>query len=439
VSAGPPPSHLCHQFKTELVWEPWRKDGSLRERVARSIPLCRECGAPRPKRTPRRRVRVQVEARRPEKGLLLTENARKVTEKLTTRRRGPRPIRAKGLFSTLAGGGLPGSVVEAELERLLRLGLVRLTYKLRGERRELYSVELRDPEAIEDAGFPGRRDGRREAVARARSRLEPLTHPLAAEVERILSGPDLERLSPLHVDALAAVAVHAASGDVLSRRVFSAHYLGSSKALSRVHGLVRSLIGPLRRLGIREGNALTQVGGTGVLHLAGEELDLQRFPPCVGLSRETLARLDEIELPTGALLLVENLAVFTACCRGEVRDLRGTTVVWTAGYPGRGVRSLVEAADRAGARVDIWADLDLDGIRIARLVAQWTARANPIRMSPADLAAAPVTRRTEPRARRAIEDDLAARPDALLANSLEAIRDAGRWVEQEVFLVARGK
>jgi hypothetical protein len=110
-------------------------------------------------------------------------------------------------------------------------------------------------------------------------------------------------------------------------------------------------------------------------------------------------------------------------------------VVWTAGYPGRGVRSVVERAARLGAQIRIWADLDLDGVRIARLVQAWaTGVVEPFRMSPSDLAAAPRRAKLGDRAQKAIRAELNEQPEAFLSDTLRALLASDSWVEQECFL-----
>ena len=132
---------------------------------------------------------------------------------------------------------------------------------------------------------------------------------------------------------------------------------------------------------------------------------------------------------------MENLAVFEACCRGEVEAARGALIAWSAGYPGRAFRRLVELAATAGAPLRIWADLDLDGVRIARLIASWSAsEAEFHRMDPRDLADAPQRHGLTPRSLAAIRRDLAERPEAPLADTLRALLEGGGWVEQEAFL-----
>jgi hypothetical protein len=55
-------------------------------------------------------------------------------------------------------------------------------------------------------------------------------------------------------------------------------------------------------------------------------------------------------------------------------------------------------------------------------------------MGRGDLAAAPSSRPLIPRAIAAIRRDLEERPQALLADTLQALLEARRWVEQEAFL-----
>jgi hypothetical protein len=109
------------------------------------------------------------------------------------------------------------------------------------------------------------------------------------------------------------------------------------------------------------------------------------------------------------------------------------------------VRRIVTAAGAAGARVRVWADLDLDGVRIARLISSWAASPVPSpiivpwRMDRGDLSAAPVSRPLPPRAAAAILRDLEERPTALLADTLHALLETRTWVEQEAFLAQPGQ
>jgi hypothetical protein len=288
---------------------------------------------------------------------------------------------------------------------------------------------------LRELARPGDEARRRSALGAARERVARLSHPKAVEITAILDSPEAADFSPPLLQALGALAVHAESGEVLAERIFSARYLGGSKVLAGLRGGLERLVGPLAEIGIREGASVTLLGGEGVLHLADLDLDLREFPPFLGLARETLEGLSAVVLPAGGLFVVENLAVFEACCRGEVESARGALIAWSAGYPGRTVRRLVELAAAAGEPLRIWADLDLDGVRIARLIASWSvAGAEFHRMSPRDLAATPQRQPLTARSLAAIRRDLAERPAAPLADSLRALLDSGFWAEQEAFL-----
>jgi hypothetical protein len=299
----------------------------------------------------------------------------------------------------------------------------------------LVRVTLCEPRALRELARPGEDEHRRTTLLRAREKVARLTHPKAAEIASVLAGPEAESFPANLLQALAALAVHAESGEVLAERVFSARFLGGSKLLARLRDRLERLTGPLAEIGIREGASLTLLGGEGKLHFKDRDLDLKSLAPFVGLARETLESVETITFPDAGLFAVENLAVFEACCRGEVEAARGALILWSAGYPGRAFRRLVELAATAGAPLRIWADLDLDGVRIARLIASWSGtRTEFYRMDPSDLADALQRHSLTPRSLAAIRRDLAERPEAPLAETLRALLEGGGWVEQEAFL-----
>lgn len=434
--------HDC-AFRLALEWSEWTPRGSLRERLARRVPVCTVCGREQPARRPRRPVAREEEAVRPEAAPLTDSAGREVAATLLRRSegagRGDVTVPARGLLTDLGRRGHPASVVEERLEAQLRAGWLRLGWRLGRPARELASVTLLDRAALGEHAYPGELARRREALTMARAAVVPLTHPKAREVARLLAAAEAEGYPARLLGALAAVALHAEAGEALAERVFSTRYLGDSKALAAVRGRLERMVGPLTDLGVREGAALTLLGGAGRLRFpnaVGEPfVDLAALPPFLGLTRETLAKIQVIDFPGGGLFVVENLAPFEACCRGEVAAARGCLVAWSAGYPGRAVRRLVEAAAGAAAAVRVWADLDLDGVAIARLVASWAPeRVEPYCMSPADVASARVKRPLSPRAEAAIRADLAERPQALLGETLAVLLDGKCWVEQEVFL-----
>ena len=429
--------HAC-RYRQRLIWSPWERTGPLRERTARRTPVCEVCGGEQPARRPRPPVRREVEAAAPSPISLLDDAGRTVVLAVAVRAGREDLVPARGLLGALAARGLVGSVAEPCLEQLMRSGLVRLSWTL-SPRRGLHSVTVLDRTALEELGRPGERAARGAAVAAAREQLAGIDHPVAGDVERVLSE-EAETISPELALALAAVARHAAEGEVLAERVFSTRHLGSSKALARLRDSIEQRLGPLGALGIREGAALTLLGGAGRVVLArGATLDLAAAPPFMGLSRESAMTISRLELPSAGLVAVENLTVFDACCRGEVSELAGAMFVWTAGYPGRGVRAAIEAAARVGGGVTAWCDLDLDGVRIARIVASWAGGCvcRFHRMGAEEVRTASRKLSLGQRARRAIAREIREGPDDALRATLLAMREEDVWVEQEALLAGR--
>ena len=425
-------THLC-RYRPALVWSTWARGTGGRERTARRVPVCEVCSKERPARHPRIAVAMEEEA--DETGPLLLTGPALLAAGVLARRSSDegQPIPGRGVLSELGTRGLPGSAAIPALEQLMRAGLVRMRWDASG-RRELRAVIVRDPEALAEAATPGGRAAREAALAESRAVLEGLQHPVASEARRVLEE-EAASISPELARAIALVARHAAEGESVAERVFSTRHLGDSKALARLRASVELRLGPLGALGIREGAALTLIGGVGRIALEdGTWIDLAATPPFLGLSRETATRVLAVSLPPAGLVAVENLTVFDACCRGEVAPLVGATFVWTAGYPGRGVKAIVEAAVRAGAPVTAWCDLDLDGVRIARLIAATAPGTAFFRMGPADLIGAPRRLRIGERAVRVLERELRIGAADALTPTLDAMREIGEWAEQECFL-----
>lgn len=435
---APPTDHIC-QYSTQLVWEPWRSAGSMRERVAKRIPLCGVCGRERPARRPRLVDCVERETSEPLAPPMPDPGARRLASLLLERcqRSSGGVVRVRTLLTGMSAVEVPASKVELLLEAFLAAGWIRVRSKAASRLRP-WSVEIRSLDGLEEFAHPGLRAAREAALAAARADAHGRAHPVSEEVANVLASSAVRSMRPTLIRALGAVAVHVDSGETLAQRVFSVRYLGDSKALGRVRKPLERIVGKLGKLGIRDGAVLTLVGGSGRLRCAGQEVDCAKLRPFTGLATETLARLERIDVPPSGLVVVENLANFEACCRDEVSGLEGALVVWSAGYPGKGVRVLVEAASSRGARLRAWADMDLDGVRIARLVMAWAKGAcEPAFMSREDLVAARASKRLTPQATAAIERDLARRPDAPLADTLRTLLETGRWVEQEALLGAR--
>ena len=80
------------------------------------------------------------------------------------------------------------------------------------------------------------------------------------------------------------------------------------------------------------------------------------------------------------------------------------------------------------------ADLDLHGVRIARLVQRWAPSATPWHMAPEDLRRAAVSKSLSQSEAAAIRRDLESRPDEVLSVTLRAFLDERATVEQEALL-----
>lgn len=429
-------SHRC-SYRERIEWGEWNVAGALRVRTSRRVARCARCGSLRPSRKPRKPLQREREAARPAAPPLAGPEANRVADRILSRTSEHPSTGVRGLIRET---GFPGSLVEEWLETFMRCGWVRLHERLSGSRTELTRVDVLEAELLEDFCRPGREASRKDALSTALGMLGELEHPVVRLVSDLLRSPKARSLAPDLIRALAAVARHASTGDACARRVFSARALGDSKALDRLKSQLERIIGPLEDLNIREGGTVVLVGGEGRVECPSQSLQLSRLPPFVGLARETADAIVEVHVPRQGLLIVENMTTFDACCRREVAGTADTMVFWSAGFPGRSICRLVELVAAGNATIRVWADLDLSGVRIFRLIHRWTGgRAQPWRMSPADLDAAPTSRPLSKRQTRDIQMDLQNHPNAPLRDTLEAILSRKRWTEQETLMAMSGE
>jgi hypothetical protein len=414
--------HRCVRFRHERRAAPWRDAGLLREREVERVAVCGECGRLRSGRY-RKVVAVEREGR----GLAAVPDAclRELAGRLEVLFRGRKRLRAGSLLRRL-----DGVRSESDIETLAASAPLRLVYHPKGGALLLHEIQALDPERLGEISRPGAAARRRAALAEARSATEGLTHPAARAIGEMVAVEDVAGWDERVLRSLAALARLIEAGETRSSRIFSTEVLGHSKALSSVRPRLERLVGPLERLGIRDSGVHLLVGGKGRLRFPGDHLDVERFRS-LGLAEEDVLRLEGVRLPAGGLLVVENLTPFHACL-GPERDDRDILVVWSAGYPGRGVTRFVELAAAGGGCIRVWCDVDLGGVRIARLIHRASGgRAVPILMDGSVVRDAripcPLTRGQ----RESIERDLVSHPDALLAETLSAILETGVWVEQE--------
>jgi hypothetical protein len=414
--------HRCVRFRHERREGPWRDAGLLRERDVERIAVCTECGRGRSGRY-RKVVAVERESR----GLAAVQETflRELAGRLEVLFQGGKRLRAGPLLRRL--GGIRS---ESDLETLAASAPIRLVYHPKGGALLLHEICALDPEKLGEISRPGAAARRRAALAEARSATEGLTHPAAHAIGEMVTGEDATRWDERVLRSLAALARLIESGDTRSSRIFSTEVLGHSKALSQVRPRLERLVGPLERLGIRESGVHLLVGGKGRLRFPGGDLVVERFRS-LGLAIEDVLRLKEVCLPAGGLLVVENLTPFHACL-GQEQDNRDRLVIWSAGYPGRGVAHFVELAAAGRGCIQVWCDVDLGGVRIARLIHRAAGgRAIPVLMDGSVVREARITCPLTREQREGIVHDLALHPDALLSETLKVLLERGVWVEQE--------
>lgn len=433
--------HRC-QFRQALIWSSWNTIGETREREGRRLARCTICDRARSVRKHRPPTLVEREAIA-RSATAMSGDVAEIAGALARagiRRMGaaePPRFRVRSIVERFGRRGRAASTTEPILERLANSGFFRGGYRLRGTEWVLEYLVLPDPDEVFETVYPGVREEQRQRLENARTSVDGLTHPVARDIQSILLAPDADRFSQRMLRALVAVAHHIETGDVLSANVFSARYLGGAKELRRVRDHLERLLGPLDALGVRDGGALLLVGRAGTVTVGRSAVDLAQARPFLGLPRE-IVRTATWEFPQDGLLLVENLAAFEAACSGDVPAVSEWMVVWSAGYPSRSVRRVVEEAAGQGRLIRTWADLDLDGIRIARLIIGWAGeRSLPWRMSPDDVRIASARRELTARARQAIETDLRQAPSLPLAETLRALLEIDAVIEQEVFVGKR--
>jgi hypothetical protein len=128
----------------------------------------------------------------------------------------------KSLLSTLR---LPASLLEGELEHFLRAGWIALTWKLVDAKKDLARVRVCNREALEEFAHPGLAVERRVALEAARESVCPLTHPVAADVARLLAQPEAQKWDPRLLNALVSPAPGRYSSQPASRRARTVRFL----------------------------------------------------------------------------------------------------------------------------------------------------------------------------------------------------------------------
>lgn len=419
-------THKCAKFQRIQREGPWRAAGFLREREIESVSICRDCGRDRPGRF-RKIIAVEREGTQPQQGdtsIALRRLARRIASLTRTRTE----IRANGLIRRL--GGIQA---ESEIERLARAAPLRLNYRRSSGALQLHSIRVLDRSSLENIAQPGVLARRLDALADARRVVNDLINPEAVSIRELLVADEAVRFDERIIKALAALARLLETGDVLPARAFSARVLGNSKVLSAIRNRLERIVGPLERLGIRDWGGLVLMAGAGVLHLQNSEIRLDSLR-CVGVSSEDIVGLRSFDFPASGVLVIENLTPFQACL--EFLNGRGSVLLlWSGGFPNRGVKRLLDEAARLKARIRVWCDLDLGGVRIARLIHEITSgAAEPVLMSPAIMQESKISCPLSAEGMGSLRRDLEQHPNAILADTVRAILSKGEWIEQETLL-----
>src|SRR5580693_5615767 len=196
------PAHICRRYAERLVWSEWSRSGALAERSARRVGFCAECGRERPARRPRPPELREVRAEVPEAPPLADAAGRAVAASLLRAGgAGERGATARGLLGDLARRGIPASLAEEWIDRLVRAGWLAERWRLGAAPRRVLVV-VRKPEAVRELARPGEEARRQEALAAARARTARLSHPKAADIAALLARAEAESFAPPLLRAL---------------------------------------------------------------------------------------------------------------------------------------------------------------------------------------------------------------------------------------------
>ncbi len=415
--------HVC-RYRVIRKEREWRVTGVLREREIESSRECADCGR-EPKARFRRVTAVEREAAvpldSPDFGV------RKLARKLFLRFQDRDVLRAQPLIRQMGG-----IAAESDVERLASYGGIRLVYQPSQGTLHLKSIRVLDRNLLAEVAEPGSARLRQKALAGARRELERVQHPQAEAIAECIRSDTAEKLHLQTIRALAALARMVEAGDVMPARVFSTSVLGHSKALAAIRGKLERMIGPLDRLGIRDAGQTVVMGGHGRLSFPRSSLDLADFRH-VGVSHHDALEIDRVQFPPGGLLVVENFTPFEACL-DLIAGQQQLMLLWSAGFPGKGVLRVIQEAAESHVPIRLWCDLDLGGVRIVRSILRVAPAAQPVLMDAATLTSAKTKNAVTPDHLAAVRRDLTLHPNAPLADLLRAIESANVWVEQEALI-----
>lgn len=407
--------HECTWDKRDIERIITERDG-IRETDLVTHPSC-QCGRRQPTRrsTPRTPIERQRESTRPSR-IGRTEGTVATARSLLAN--GNESVSWTGCRSRLIRDHTD---VEMEdfLEQLLRAGWIRTIARRKNGRWSLSRVEILARDQLDEFIAPGHKAAMTEAIQDALQNLPP-TPAAAALQEHLQRGAP--GWQPETIRWAARLVHHAAIGKQLLVRQFSAAW-GLSKEFENQRLAIERILGDVTELGISDTASLLYVGGSGRLTLPDTTIDLSPAVGILGLERATLHELKSVH--AGTIAFIENKTVFEAVAKSLVPDLAGCLAIFTGGNVGPAIR---HAASVSEGRILVWADLDPEGVRIARHIHEASGkRAMPYRMTPEELDAS--THILEGNRLRTLDQELAV--EGILRDLLEAIQRTSKWREQE--------
>jgi len=232
-------------------------------------------------------------------------------------------------------------------------------------------------------------------------------------------------------------------GSVLYRLAadWAAPFLEEAEMLAQIDDLASRRGHIWEILGVEQnGAAITaMLGGPLVYHKQGKVFNAiqQHFdlgePSTLALAQ--LTGIESLEPLFDTILTIENLTPFVEAIQQP--PVANALFVYTEGFPNRAVRRLLQLCreNLAGLKFLHWGDTDLAGVRILRNIAAIVGEPPAaFRCGPEDMA-----RHRErliplaPEQRENILRDLAARPDGVGHEILEAVLQRDGWLEQEAW------
>lgn len=331
-----------------------------------------------------------------------------------------------GIRSKLIERGATENTLHEGLDILTRAGLVETMWKRDHSDWKLRRVRILDQAALDEYARPGRLTSLAAAI-----REESVKLPATAAAERLL---EFLRTTTSDWDAetvrwAARLVRHAASGQQVLPRQFSGSW-DLSKKFEEHRSRIERVLGDVSDLGVIDSASLLYVAGPGVLHFAEATIQVSPILGILGFERGVLRTIKEVDAEK--VVYIENKQVFEAVAKGMVPELIGYFCIFTGGNAGAAIRHV---ASVTRGECLVWADLDPEGVRIARQIHTATnGRARPYRMTPRELEAA--THKLDATRLKTLDQELG-RPGPL-HDLLLAIKHSGTWLEQEKQLPRAG-